>query len=78
MLYDMRTKPEYEANIFASELLIDDNDILTLIEDGNDIYQMASEFGEDMNLILIKIDELRKQGYDLRVPYRPSSDFLGG
>ena len=77
MLYDMHTKPEYEANIFASELLIDDTDILTLIEGGYNIYQMASELDQDMNLILIKVDELRKQGYDLRVPYRPQSDFLG-
>jgi len=77
MLYDMRSKPEYEANIFAAELLIDNNDILSLVESEYDIYQMAGELGEDMNLILIKIDEMRKQGYDLRVPYRPSSDFLG-
>lgn len=77
MLYDMRSRPEYEANIFASELLIDDNDIFSLIEDECDICQIAGEIGEDMNLILIKIDELRKQGYDVRAPYRPQSDFLG-
>lgn len=77
MLYDMRSRPEYEANTFASELLIGDSDIFSLIEKEYDIYHMSSELGEDMNLILIKIDELRKQGYDLRVPYRPQSDFLG-
>ena len=77
MLYDMKSRPEYEANIFASELLIGDKEIFTLIGDDYDICGMASELGEDMNLILIKIDELRKQGYDLRVPYRPQSDFLG-
>ena len=77
MLYDMRSRPEYEANIFASELLITDDDIFSLIEDEYDIYQMAEELGEDMNLLLIKIDELRKKGYDVRAPYRPQSDFLG-
>jgi len=76
MLYDMRTRPEYEANIFASELLIGDNDIFPLIENEYDIYQIAGELGEDMNLVLIKIDELRKQGHDVRAPYRPNSDFL--
>ena len=76
MLYDMQTKPEYEANIFACELLIDDADILYLIGIGYDIYQIASEIDEDMNLVLIKIDELRKRGHDLRVPYRPHADFL--
>ena len=77
MLYDMRTRPEYEANIFASELLIDDTDILELVKEERDICYIAGELGEDINFVLIKIDELRKQGYDLRVPYRPHSDFLG-
>ena len=76
MLYDMRTRPEYEANIFACELLIDNNDILPLINNEYDIYQIAGELGEDMNLVLIKLDELRKQGYDVRAPYRPNADFL--
>ena len=76
MLYDMRSKPEYEANVFAAELLIDDDEILSLIEAGYDIYQIATELGEDINLVLIKVDELRKQGYGLKVPYRPQSDFL--
>ena len=77
VLYDMHSRPEYEANIFASELIISDDDIFSLIEDACDIYQMAAELDADMNLILIKIDELRKQGYDVRAPYRPKSDFLG-
>ena len=77
MLYDMKTRPEYEANIFASELLINDADILELVKEGRDICYIAAELGEDINLVLIKLDELRKQGYDLKVPYRPQSDFLG-
>jgi len=77
MLYDMRSRPEYEANIFAGELLIGDDEIFSLIENECDIYQIAEQLGEDMNLVLIKIDELRRQGYDVRAPYRPSADFLG-
>ena len=76
MLYDMQNRPEYEANIFAGELLIDDCDIFSFIEEGRDIYHIANELDEDINLILIKADELRKRGYDLRTPYRPASDFL--
>jgi len=78
MLYDMRTRPEYEANIFACELLIGNDDILPMIGNEYDVYQIAGELGEDMNLVLIKIDELRKQGHDVRAPYRPDSDFLKG
>ncbi|MCL2426065.1 MAG: ImmA/IrrE family metallo-endopeptidase [Oscillospiraceae bacterium] len=76
MLYNMQTRPEYEANIFASELLIDSDDIFSLIDNEYDIYQIARALDEDMNLVLIKIDELRKQGYDVRAPYRPRADFL--
>jgi len=78
LLYDMRTRPEFDANIFACELLIGNNDILRLIDSGYDVYHIAGELGEDMNLVLIKVDELRKQGYAVRAPYRPNSDFLKG
>ena len=77
MLYNMQTRPEYEANIFASELLIDNDEIFSLIEDEYDIYQIARALDEDINLVLIKVDELRKQGHDVKAPYRPRSDFLG-
>ena len=76
MLYDMRTRPEYEANIFAGELLIDDDDIFSMIKNEYDIYQIAGELDADMNLVLIKIDELRRQGHDVRAPYRPNSDIF--
>jgi len=78
MLYDMRTRPEFEANIFACELLISDNDILHLIDSEYDVFQIAGELGEDINLVLIKVDELHKQGYAVKAPYRPDSDFLRG
>ena len=76
MLYDMKSRMEYEANIFAAEFLIDDDDVLELVKEEQDICYIAGEMDEDMNLVLIKIDEMRKRGYDLRVPYRPQSDFL--
>lgn len=77
MLYDMKTRPEYEANIFASELLINDDDILELVKEKPDISYIAGNLDEDTNLVLIKLDELQKRGYDLRIPYRPQSNFLG-
>ena len=75
-LFAVRSKPEYEANIFAAELLIDEKELLSLIYDEYSIDQIAGELGVDFNLVLIKIDELRKQGYDVSAPYRPQSDFL--
>jgi Zn-dependent peptidase ImmA (M78 family) len=77
MLYDMKSRAEYEANIFAGELLIDDSEIMELIEEGYDNVAIAGELDTDINLVLIKADELRKRGYDIRVSHRPGSDFLG-
>ena len=78
LYYDICCKPEYEANIFASELLIDDDEILDLINSDYDLHLIAGELSVDFRLVLIKVDELRLRGYNVRVPYRPQSDFLGG
>ena len=76
MFHDMSLKPEREANIFAAELLIDTGAILEAAENGYSIDEIAGELHADVNLVLIKLDELRKQGYDVRAPFRPNSDFL--
>jgi Zn-dependent peptidase ImmA (M78 family) len=75
MLYQMDTRPEYEANIFATELLLDTDDVLELIENGYDAEQIARTLHSDINLVALKIAHLRNQGYQLRLTdWR--SDFL--
>jgi len=76
MLYDMQSRAEYEANIFAADLMIDDDEILSLIYDEYDICQIAGELQVDINLVLIKVDELRKRGHEIRAQDRPYADFL--
>jgi Zn-dependent peptidase ImmA (M78 family) len=76
MLYE--TSSENEANIFAAELLIDDEDVLQLTADGYDVFQVAAQLGYDISLVLVKIDEMRKRGHEMRVPYRPQAGFMGG
>jgi Zn-dependent peptidase ImmA (M78 family) len=74
-LYDMNTRPEYEANIFAAELLLETERVLELVYDGRDILEAAKILGSDVNLVALKIASLSKQGYQLRIQdYR--SDFL--
>ncbi len=63
LLLDMTTKPEFEANIFAAELLLSDNDILSLRDSGFDAFQMASELETDVNLVLLKTSQMKKRGY---------------
>lgn len=77
VLYDMKNRPEYEANVFASELLLPDEEVYQYVLDGYDIVQIASIMNTDINLLLIKMAQLNKRGYNFKTPYMPSGDFLG-
>ncbi len=67
MLYDMRSRPEYEANIVAAEILLPDEDVLELIYGyGYDAEQIARQLNSDINLVSMKTEILRHKGYDLR------------
>ena len=76
MLYDMATKPEYEANIVAAEILLDTDTILEYIyEYGYTSEQIARAMYTDINLVALKVAHLAETGYDLRrIDHR--SDFL--
>lgn len=66
-LYDMRTKPEYEANIVAAEILLDTNEVLEYIYDyGYTSEQIARAMNTDINLVALKIAHLAETVYDLR------------
>ena len=62
----MNTRPEYEANIFAAELLLPDEQILDLIDMGYDSEQIARKMYADVNLVGIKISTLIRKGYNFR------------
>ena len=66
MLYDMASRTEYEANIFASELLLDTGSVLEYVKNGYDSLQIASATETDINLVALKVDSLIHSGYDLR------------
>ena len=76
MLYDMATKPEYEANIVAAEILLDTDTVLEYIyEYGYTSEQIARALYTDINLVALKVAHLAETGYDLRrIDHR--SDFL--
>ena len=76
MLYDMATKPEYEANIVAAEILLDTDELLEYVYHyGYSSEQIARAMHTDINLVALKIAHLAETGYDLRrIEHR--SDFL--
>jgi Zn-dependent peptidase ImmA (M78 family) len=78
MLYDMKSRPEYEANLFASEILLPDNEIFTLAKEGYDIQQIASMLYTDVNLVAIKVASMNANGYELKKVMDVRADFLKG
>lgn len=76
-IFDMTDQTEYDANVFASNLLIDEEEVIDLAGMGYDIVQIAREIGLNVNILLVKLTEMNKQGYQLNVPYTPNRRFLG-
>ena len=75
MLYDMTAKPEYEANVVAAEILLDDEEMLEYIRYGYSDGQIAAAMQTDRNLVALKAAKLRREGYALRETEH-RSDFL--
>ena len=53
---------EYEANLFAAQLMLPDDEIKEYIYKGFDVQQIARAMRSDINLVAIKVSELNRQG----------------
>ena len=75
-IFDMRGNVmEYEANLFAAQIALPDEEILGYIRSGYDAAQIAMATASDINLVALKVSELSRRGYAFRdVDHR--SDFL--
>ena len=68
-LFDMAANQlEYEANLFAAQIALPDEDILEYVHQGYTDAQIAQITRSDINLVALKISELARRGYELRVP----------
>ena len=66
-IFDIRdSRMEYEANIFATQIALPDDDFLELAEQGYDVQQIANAMHSDVNLMALKADTLISQGYRFR------------
>ena len=57
---------EYEANVFAAQVSLPDDEILDYIYAGYDIGQIAKMMESDINLVALKADALIAKGYSFR------------
>ncbi|MDO5401342.1 MAG: ImmA/IrrE family metallo-endopeptidase [Eubacteriales bacterium] len=75
-IFDMRDhRMEYEANMFAAQIALPDEDILELIYNGYDVGQIARAMESDINLVALKVAELNSRGYSFR-EQEHRNDFL--
>ena len=61
-LLDMTLKPEYEANLFAAELLFSDEAVLSLLKQGASVSEIASRLQGERALMELKIRILKEKG----------------
>jgi len=76
-IYNAADIYECEANLFAAQLLIADVDFLEYAEMQYTYAQIASELNVHEELAVIKGSILNRQGHKMRIPYLPSSRYLG-
>ena len=67
---------EYEANAFAAHLLIDDEELVHYLKQGYDVAQLSAAMNTNINLMLIKLNEMNRMGRNYELPYVPHADFL--
>ena len=75
-LFDMQNnRLEYEANMFAAEVSLPDDEFLEYAAMGYDVSAIASVMDSDINLVALKAARLSSEGYHLnRQEYK--SDYL--
>lgn len=76
-LFDIKNETEYEANLFAANLLIDESDMLEKLQNGYDIVSTAASLDVNVNLLAIKLAEMNKHGLPVGVPFIPDRKFMG-
>ena len=77
-IFDIRSSTEYEANIFAANLLIDEREMNEYMSYGYDIVQTARAMNLNVNLLLIKLHEMKdNEALLYALPDLPKRNFLG-
>lgn len=76
-LFDMAQPTEYEANLFAAELLIDDAELLERLNDEQaSFFSVARELRIPADLLDFKFRVLKHKGYRIGAPIVARGDFL--
>lgn len=76
-LYNMINETEYQANLFAADLLIEDQDVAVLSKNENlDYFSFCSSLYATPELMSFKLYSLMKRGQAYHIPMEINSGFL--
>lgn len=75
-MFDISGRIEYEANAFAAQLLISDEDILKLLPYEYSLDHISALLYFPKEIVAIKINEMKNMGYKNLCVDLPSSNFL--
>ena len=76
-IYNIADKTEYQANLFAADLLLDDDEVDELaMQEGIDFYTMARYLYTNPQLLGFKLFSMANRGYNYNFHIPPKSTFL--
>lgn len=75
-LFDDTSKMEYEANLFAAEFLLDDQDVFDTLNKDVSFFGAARVLYVPPELLDFKFRVMKRKGYQLQSPILSHGDFL--
>ena len=75
-VFDSRSAMEYEANLFAAELLIDDRELADMLKGDISLYDAARRLYVPPELLDFKLKKKKKRGCEAEPPMIAQSEFL--
>lgn len=74
--YDIKSGPEYEANIFAANLLVDDEMLESMLQEESDFFRICANLEVAPELMAFKMKTFNVKGKRYNIPITFKSDFL--
>ncbi len=75
-LFSPQYSSEYEANLFAAEFLLEDEEVWEKLKAGGDLFRVASELGVPPELLDFKLKMMHYKGYEVHSCLQAAGNFL--
>lgn len=76
LLFDSTVPTEYEANLFASEILLEDEAVMEALNEDGFFFQAAGKLCVPPELLDFKFRVMKRRGWKLESPLLSQSNFL--